>query len=138
MNTKTTKGNVFFDNLADSLDAAEYARVKSRMYVAVKIADALKQKGMTQRKLARLMNKKPSEISRMLTGTMNLTHDTMFDLQQALGIELINVTPSSIREVPDINLSVVLKRNSEYSTLPEKDFVRTSFLAYSGGLKVVS
>lgn len=135
---KTTKGNVFFDNLADSLDAAEYARVKSRMYVAVKIADALKQKGMTQRELARLMNKKPSEISRMLTGTMNLTHDTMFDLQQALGIELINVTPSSIREVPDINLSVVLKRNSVYSTLPEKDFVRTSFLAYSGGLKVVS
>lgn len=135
---KTTKGNVFFDNLADSLDAAEYARVKSRMCVAVKIADALKQKGMTQRELARLTGKKPSEISRMLTGTMNLTHDTMFDLQQALGIELINVTPSGIREVPDINLSVVLKRNSEYSTLPEKDFVRTGFLAYSGGLKVVS
>lgn len=135
---KTTKGNVFFENLADSLNAAEYARVKSRMCVAVKIADALKQKGMTQRELARLTGKKPSEISRMLTGTMNLTHDTMFDLQQALGIELINVTPSGIREVPDINLSVVLKRNSEYSTLPEKDFVRTGFLAYSGGLKVVS
>lgn len=135
---KTTKGNVFFDNLADSLDAAEYARVKSRMCVAVKIADALKQKGMTQRELARLTGKKPSEISRMLTGTMNLTHDTMFDLQQALGIELINVTPSGIHEVPDINLSVVLKRNSEYSTLPEKTFVRTDFLAYSGGLKVVS
>lgn len=135
---KTTKGNVFFDNLADSLDAAEYARVKSRMCVAVKIADALKQKGMTQRELARLTGKKPSEISRMLTGTMNLTHDTMFDLQQALGIELINVTPSGIREVPDINLSVVLKRNSEYSTLPEKTFVRTGFLACSGGLKVVS
>lgn len=135
---KTTKGNVFFDNLADSLDAAEYARVKSRMCVAVKIADALKQKGMTQRELARLTGKKPSEISRMLTGTMNLTHDTMFDLQQALGIELINVASSDIREVPDINLSVVLKRNSEYSTLPEKDFVRTGFLAYSGGLKVVS
>lgn len=135
---KTTKGNVFFDNLADSLDAAEYARVKSRMCVAAKIADALKQKGMTQRELARLMGKKPSEISRILTGTMNLTHDTMFDLQQALGIELINVASSGIREVPDINLSVVLKRNSEYSTLPEKTFVRTGFLAYSGGLKVVS
>ena len=134
---KTTKGNVFFDNLADSLDAAEYARVKSRMCVAAKIADALKQKGMTQRELARLMGKKPSEISRMLTGTMNLTHDTMFDLQQALGIELINVASSGIREVPDINLSVVLKRNSEYSILPEKDFVRPGFLAYSGEVKVV-
>lgn len=134
---KTTKGNVFFDNLADSLDAAEYARIKSRMCVAAKIADALKQKGMTQRELARLMGKKPSEISRMFTGTMNLTHDTMFDLQQALGIELINVDSSGIREVPDINLSVVLKRNSEYSTLPEKDFVRTGFLAYSGEVKVV-
>lgn len=135
---KTTKGNAFFDNLADSLDTAEYARVKSRMCVAVKIADALKQKGMTQRELARLMGKKPSEISRMLTGTMNLTHDTMFDLQQALGIELINIASSGIREVPDINLSVVLKRNSEYSALAEKDFVRTDFLAYSGGVKVVS
>lgn len=135
---KTTKGNAFFDNLADSLDTAEYARVKSRMCVAVKIADALKQKGMTQRELARLMGKKPSEISRMLTGTMNLTHDTMFDLQQALGIELINIASSGIREVPDINLSVVLKRNSEYSTLAEKDFVCTDFLAYSGGVKVVS
>lgn len=135
---KTTKGNAFFDNLADSLDTAEYARVKSRMCVAAKIADALKRKGMTQRELARLLGKKPSEISRMLTGTMNLTHDTMFDLQRALGIELINVSTSGIREVPDIHLTVVLKQDSEYSTLPDNTFIRTGFPACNGGVKVLS
>lgn len=135
---KTTKGNAFFDKLADAFDTAEYARVKSRMCVAAKIADALKQKGMTQRELARLLGKKPSEISRMLTGTMNLTHDTMFDLQSALGIELINVSTSGIREVPDIHLTVVLKQDSEYSTLPDNTFIRTGFPAYNGGVKVLS
>lgn len=134
---KTTKGNAFFDNLADSFDTAEYARVKSRMGVAVKIADALKQKGMTQRELARLLGKKPSEISRMLTGTMNLTHDTMFDLQRALGIELINVSSPGIREIPDVNLTVALKQKSEYSTLPDKTFIRNGFPVNSGGRKVV-
>ena len=74
---KTTKGNAFFDGLAASLDTKEYGRVKSRMCVAAKIADTLKRKGMTQKELARLLGKKPSEISRMLTGTMNLTHDTI-------------------------------------------------------------
>lgn len=135
---KTTKENTFFDDLAASLDTAEYARIKSRMCVAAKIADVLKQKGMTQRELACLLGKKPSEISRMLTGTMNLTHDTMFDLQRTLGIELINVSSSGIREIPHINLSLVSKRSAEYSILPDKPFTRTSFPAFSTCSKVQS
>lgn len=133
---KTTKGNAFFDDLAASLNTAEYRRVESRMRVAAKIADTLKQKGMTQRELARLLDKKPSEISRMLTGTMNLTHDTMFDLQRVLGIELINVSTPGIREVPQFNLSIALKRGPEYRILPDKPFTRTGFPAYSGFVKV--
>lgn len=135
---KTTKGNAFFDDLAASLDTAEYRRVESRMRVAAKIADTLKQKGMTQRELARLLDKKPSEISRMLTGTMNLTHDTMFDLQRVLGIELINVSTPGIREIPRLNLSIELKRGLEYRILPDKPFTRTGFSAYSGFVKVRS
>ena len=135
---KTTKGNAFFDGLAASLDTKEYERVKSRMCVAAKIADTLKQKGMTQKELAGLLGKKPSEISRMLTGTMNLTHDTMFDLQRILGIELINVSTPGIREIPHINLSVVLKHGTEYRILPDKALIRTGFPVYNGYVKVQS
>ena len=135
---KTTKGNAFFDGLAASLSPDEYARVESRMCVAAKIADALRQKGMTQRELAALLGKKPSEISRMLTGTMNLTHDTMFDLQRALGIELINVSVQSIREIPRINISVTLKNRPEYSVLPDLPFSRAAFSAGKSGLELLS
>jgi len=135
---KTTKGNAFFDELTASLGTAEYLRIESRMRVAAKIADTLKQKGMTQRDLARLLGKKPSEISRMLTGTMNLTHDTMFDLQRVLDIQLINVSTPDIREIPSRGLSITLKHGSEYHILSEKPLTRTGFPTYRSLVKVQS
>ena len=87
---KTTKENAFFEELSASLDSREYERVKSRMRIAEKMADALKEKGLTQKEFAYKLGEKPYEVSRWLTGTMNLTHDTMYDIRSVLGIELMN------------------------------------------------
>lgn len=77
--------------LLSQIDEKEYERVKSRMGLAAKISDALAKKGMKQSELAEKLGKKPSEISKWLSGTHNFTHDILVDIQSILGIELLNI-----------------------------------------------
>ena len=78
------------DLLISQRNEKEYAKTKSRMCIAMKIADALKAQGLSQKDLALKLGKKPSEISKWLTGNHNFTHDTLFDIQEALNINLLN------------------------------------------------
>lgn len=73
-----SKNESVLDLLISQGDENEYAKVESRMGIAVKIANALKRKGMTQKELAEKLGKRPSEISEWLTGNHNFTHDTLF------------------------------------------------------------
>lgn len=60
------------------------------MGIALKIAQALKNKGMNQKELADKLGKRPSEISKWLAGNHNFTHDTLFDIQTILDIRLLD------------------------------------------------
>jgi ribosome-binding protein aMBF1 (putative translation factor) len=86
---KTSKSNVL-DTLVSQFDKHEYEKVKIRMSIATQIADALKEKGMSQKDFAEQLREKPSEISKWLTGTHNFTIDTLTEIQFVLGIKLIN------------------------------------------------
>lgn len=77
------------DKIIAQRDEKKYQKVKSRMMIAAKIADAMKERGITQKQLASMLGKKPSEISRLLTGNHNFSHDTLFDIQQAIGVKLL-------------------------------------------------
>lgn len=77
------------DKIIAQRDEKEYQKVKSRMMIAAKIADAMKERGITQKKLAGMLGKKSSEISRLLTGNHNFSHDTLFEIGYALGIKLL-------------------------------------------------
>lgn len=77
------------DKIIAQRDEKEYMKVKSRMMIAAKIADAMKERGITQKQLASMLGKKPSEISRLLTGNHNFSHDTLFEIQQAIGVKLL-------------------------------------------------
>ena len=70
--------------------AATYEKTAMRMRLAIKIADAIAQSGFTQKEFAERMNKKPSEISKWLSGTHNFTIDTLYDISRELGITLID------------------------------------------------
>lgn len=77
------------DKIIAQRDEKEYQKLKSRMMIAAKIADVMKERGITQKQLALKLGKKPSEISRLLTGMHNFTHDTLFEIGYALEVKLL-------------------------------------------------
>ena len=60
--------------------------------IIARIDTVLKQKGMTQRDLARKLGKSDAVISRWTTGFPNLTLRSIAELSSALGEPLISVT----------------------------------------------
>ena len=59
--------------------------------IAERLSEILKDKGLTQKDLAKMLNKRDSEISKWLTGRHNFTTQTIARIQNALGCNLINI-----------------------------------------------
>ncbi|MBQ2176663.1 MAG: helix-turn-helix transcriptional regulator [Alphaproteobacteria bacterium] len=59
--------------------------------IADRIDAILKEKGLTQKELAKKMGKRESEVSRWLTGRHNFTTNTLADISLALGEPIIIV-----------------------------------------------
>jgi len=59
------------------------------MRVASIIADALTAKGMEKKQFAQKVGRKPSEITKWLSGTHNFTLYTLTDIEQVLNIKLV-------------------------------------------------
>lgn len=85
--------------------AATYEKTAMRMRLAIKIADAIAQSGFTQKEFAERMNKKPSEISKWLSGTHNFTIDTLYDISRELGITLIDDHSAAWKMAPIVENS---------------------------------
>ena len=62
------------------------------MLVAVKIADTLKAKGISQKKFAKITGRSESEVSEWLSGDRNFTIDTLSDIKKYLGLDLLNIS----------------------------------------------
>lgn len=77
------------DILLDEISAMEQERTEKRMLLAAKIDEGRKAKGWNQNQFAEAMGKQPSEISKWLSGTHNFTAETLWDIEEQLGIELI-------------------------------------------------
>ncbi len=60
-------------------------------HIAVRISDLIAKKGITQKSLAESLGKKPSEISRWLSGDHNFTLRSLAKLEAELGEMIINV-----------------------------------------------
>lgn len=57
--------------------------------IADRIDAILKEKGLTQKELAKRMGKRESEVSRWLTGRHNFTTNTLADISLALGEPIV-------------------------------------------------
>jgi ribosome-binding protein aMBF1 (putative translation factor) len=57
--------------------------------VAFALQDYMRRKGISQRALARLLNKESSYINRIVSGKVNLTLQTIEELEAALEITLV-------------------------------------------------
>ena len=64
-----------------------------RMGLAVKIAEALWSRGLTNQEFAFMMGKKPSEVTRWLSGTHNFTTETLWQMERVLRIQLLTSSP---------------------------------------------
>ena len=67
----------------------QHARTVKQMTIAARIADALENKGWSKREFATRMHQQPSVITRWLSGTHNFTIDTLSDIEELLGVQLL-------------------------------------------------
>lgn len=81
------------DNLLAEITPEEQARTDRKMRIASIIADALMEKGMAKKEFAQKVGRKPSEITKWLSGTHNFTLDTLTDIEQVLNIKLFTDKP---------------------------------------------
>ena len=102
MTTRRPSANL--TKIMKSIGEDELRRTRDRMLVAVKIADVLETRNITQKKFAEMMGKSESEISEWLSGDRNFTIDTLSDIQKCLGVNLLNVSSMASVSVPESEL----------------------------------
>lgn len=66
-------------------------RVDLSFLIVDRIHSMLEERGMRQKDLASLLNKKESEISRWMRGTHNFTIDTICQIERVLGEPILQV-----------------------------------------------
>ena len=78
-------------------ETPEEVRIFVRQYtdIVVRINQLLKKKGYTQQELAAKMKKRPSEISKWLSGNHNLTLKTIAKLEAQFGEPIIYTRKAS-------------------------------------------
>lgn len=96
--TTKRKPSASLTRIMNNIDEDELRRTRDRMLVAIKIADTLKAKGISQKKFAEMTGRSKSEISEWLSGDRNFTIDTLSDIKKYLGLDLLNI--STIRTTP--------------------------------------
>jgi hypothetical protein len=104
------------DLLLSEITPKEQARTTARMLLAAKIADAMAAKSWKKKDLMLALGKKnQSEITRWLSGTHNFTSDLLSDLQDVLGIKLLNtgneVEKTTEKVIQQVNLTLVVPMN---------------------------
>ena len=96
--TTRRKPSASLTRIMNNIDEDKLRRTRDRMLVANRIADALKAKGISQKKCSEITGRSESEISEWLSGDRNFTIDTLSDIKKYLGIDLLNT--SSMRTSP--------------------------------------
>jgi len=91
MNNRTSYNSKVLDDLLSEITSEELSRTEKRMLLAARIDDAIKIKNWKKRDFAKAIGKKPSEISKWLSGTHNFTADTLFDIERILDIHLFKL-----------------------------------------------
>lgn len=115
-NTKQESRSGFgiIDVLADEISLEEQKLSDRKMLLAAKIDNAMKSSGIKKGQLAKMVGKQPSEITKWLSGTHNFTIETLWEIGDALNIDLINIQEGE--SGPVIYLKHTSARNQSFST----------------------
>lgn len=93
--------------LLQSRDPLKTARARKRMLIAARIEDILQDLGWKKKDLAEKLGKKPSEVTKWLSGTHNFTIDTLVDIEHATGKAVI---PVSEKRAPKMVWQIVVRQ----------------------------
>ena len=83
---------VLLDNLLAEITPKQQARIDRKMRIACIIDDAMKAKGLGKKQFADKVGRKPSEITKWLSGTHNFTIETLADIERVLEIRILNLS----------------------------------------------
>lgn len=103
----------FLFDLLSEITAEEQEVTNKRMLLAAKIDKARLKKGWSKKELADQMGKRPSEITKWLSGTHNFTTDTLFNLEHKLDARFINVGDKPKEQVIHFHLSLSKMVNTD-------------------------
>ena len=89
--------NRIMDEIRSTITPEMKLQMEMSVAIANRIYEILESKGMTQKDLAKKLEKTETEVSRWLSGTHNLTLSTICKISTALGEEIV-VVPKQIQE----------------------------------------
>jgi transcriptional regulator with XRE-family HTH domain len=93
MSNATQHSSPIIQEIRDRITPQLKQQIRRRMNLAAKIDDVLQARGLTNAEFAFMMGKKPSEISRWLSGTHNFTTETLWEIERVLCIQLLVSSP---------------------------------------------
>jgi len=67
--------------------------VEKNLAITDKVNAILKERNIKKREFALMLDKKPSEVTKWLSGTHNLTLKSIVKMEMALEVDLINIEP---------------------------------------------
>ena len=116
----------------------QYQKVARRMRAAVQIDEAMKARNISRKELAAMMGRRPSEITKWLSGDHNFTSDTLAGLSYYLHAKITGETPvftatyvnvlysnTIIEDFPRVNIDVPVSLRSHWEVLSEQSMLRS-------------
>lgn len=89
-----TYNSLILESLIETISKEELEKKENKLQLAIKIADAIEASGLKKYEFAKKINKNNSVIDKWLSGTHNFTVETLFFLQNELGIKLLDLEPN--------------------------------------------
>ncbi len=106
-----TQNTNLIDDLLKEISPLEQSKTDAKMIIAAKIDEAMKAKGWKKKDLLEAVGKgNPSIVTKWLSGTHNFTVDTLVEIENALGIQLLNVKE---KEEVVVKYHVVVSQRAE-------------------------
>lgn len=129
---KDLKKNSRLQEIRKTIPQETKREVEKLHAIADRIFELLKQKGIDQRNLAKVLGKHESEVSKWMAGEHNFTIQSLLKIEAALGGEIIQI-PKPQKE-PELTWIMVKTPMEELKTLPI-GFQATNFRYVSFGIK---
>lgn len=86
--------NNIIDNWLNENSNPEIARfIERNLAITEKVCNVLKERNIKKTEFASMLGKSPSEVTKWLSGLHNLTLKSITKMEEALGINLINIEP---------------------------------------------